>query len=672
MEPNREVLWNISTFGRWFIYLPMLLAMGSIGYGLYKRYKLWKIGQPLDRVSKPEQRALFTLESIFGHVQLLQNKLGGIFHALVFSGFLALFIGTCIVFFEADFGFRVLTGAFYVGFTIILNTFGLFCIVGILIALYRRFMLKLPYLEALKDDIYTPLWLLFILITGFIIQSARLGALNPEWAPYSYVGWMGAAILKGVGFQEHGLRMLHKVLWYIHMMAAFGFLAYFPYSKLFHILLGPANIFFKNNEHKGTLRTIENMEEAETFGVQHLHEFSWKDLLDIDACVRCGRCESQCPAHNTEKPLNPKNLIQTLKVHLDKVGPKLLDAIEKGIDLAEIEQEQIQGAVIDDEILWSCTTCRSCMYQCPVFVEHIQKIIDMRRYLVLMEARFPKEMNNVFKGLENNQNPWNLGSNKRMDWAKDLNLKLIGENPDVEYLYWVGCAGSFDDRNQKVAKSFVKIMDKAGINYGILGIEEGCCGDTARRSGNEYLAKILIDMNIEILNSHKVKKIITTCPHCFNSFNNEYPQFGAKYEVIHHTELISNLINSGKIKLNGKDKEAVLTTFHDSCYLGRYNEIYEKPRSALNAAGNVTLTEMEKNHDESFCCGAGGAKMWMEESGKRINRDRTEQAVRTGANQICTACPYCLTMLNDGIKDKELEETHKVRDIAEIVAEVME
>jgi Fe-S oxidoreductase len=451
-----------------------------------------------------------------------------------------------------------------------------------------------------------------------------------------------------------------------------------PYSKHLHLILAPFNIFFKSLGPKGALMPILNMEEAESFGVSNVEEFTWKQLLDLYTCAECGRCEINCPAHLSEKPLSPRHLIHDLKVHLLEKGSNLLRSKNGGDGKTETgeaaegyEGKSLIGDVVSEDKIWSCVTCGSCMEQCPVSNEHVDKIVDMRRYLVLMESKFPSEVQAVFRNMENNSNPWGIGWATRGDWAKDLGVKIMSEDSNVDILYWVGCAGSFDERNKKISTSLVNIFNKAGVNFGILGAEEKCCGDSARRIGNEYLFQMLAAETIEILKNYNVKRIVTQCPHCFNTLKNEYPQFGGEFEVLHYTEFITELIAEGKLKLNKPINKTI--SYHDSCYLGRYNTIYDAPRKILKSIPGVKLVEMLRNKAKSICCGAGGGRMWMEEHlGKRINEMRLQDALDVNPDLISTVCPYCLTMFEDAIKEKDVQESLKSKDIAELVEEAME
>jgi len=387
-------------------------------------------------------------------------------------------------------------------------------------------------------------------------------------------------------------------------------------------------------------------------------------VLDGYSCTECGRCTSVCPANTVGKSLSPREIIVNIRQRTKDKAPLLA----KGINEGEQFEKTLVHNYISDLELWQCTTCMACVQECPVMIEHIDSIVDFRRNLVLTESQFPSGLNNVFKSLETNFTPWAFSSAERADWAEGLDVKTMQNDPNCEYLFWVGCAGSFDDRYKKVSRALAKLMQKANIEFRILGIEEKCNGDTARRLGNEYIAQMLIMENVETLNKYNVKKIVTACPHCYHSLKNEYKQFDGNFDVIHHSELIKNLIEDGRITLkeNGKSK----ITYHDSCYLGRYNNIYNEPRKSLQHIKGIDLIEMNRNKDKGFCCGAGGGRMFLEdEEGGRVNEERTKEAIETGADTIVSACPFCMTMMTDGVKHFEKSDEVAVKDIAEIVLE---
>ena len=454
----------------------------------------------------------------------------------------------------------------------------------------------------------------------------------------------------------------YEIAYWIHMATILGFLVYIPGSKHLHLLAAAPNVFLKPLEReKAIAKTDIENEELETFGLGKVSELNWKNVLNLYACTECGRCEEQCPAAHTDKPLSPKKIVHDLKV----------DLLDQSDDILAGNFDQVkpivrENAPVTGDVLWSCTTCRACEDICPVNIEHLDFIIEARKHQVLMEASFPPEVQETFTNLENQSNPWGFGADSRADWCKGMDVPLMGDNPDADLLWFVGCAGSFDDRGKKISQAMARVLQRAGVNFAILGPEEACNGDMARRAGNEYLAQMLIQQNVEVLNGYKPKRILTGCPHCFNIIKNEYPQFGAAYPVVSHAELLFDLHKQGRLKPNGNSIGSL--TFHDSCYLSRWNGIVQPPRDLLRSMNNGQLTEMQRIREKGFCCGAGGGRMFMEETlGTRINMDRAEEVVRSGAATVAAACPFCATMLSDGLMDKE--SAIVVKDIAEIVDE---
>ncbi len=674
---TRQVYWNIE--GEHWLYLFFIVALIIFGYGVYKRVQLWKLGQPENRWKDIGAGIKDVIVYTFAHKRILKDPYPGLMHATIFFGFIFLAFATAIITLQADFSLQIFHGWLYLFIKVTANLFGLLALIGILIAAYRRYIQRPDRLDNKTDDAITLALLFTILLTGFVIQGARIAVIPDPWAGYAFVGQWMSIPLKAM-FNEAQLLSLHVFLWWFHLALAMTFIAYFPYSKLFHILLGPLNQFFRKRGPIGIPEPIDFEDESlETFGKSQLREFSWKTLFNTDACLRCGRCQDNCPAYLSGKHLTPKGIIQDMRVLMEETGEAL--KAEKKLSVGVAGQEAaaasesdesegwtgraLIGEVISEEDIWACTTCRSCEQQCPVFVEHVDKTIDMRRNLVLMETRFPGEAQLAFKNMENNGNPWGIGWSTRADFLTGLGVKTYEEDPEVEYLYWPGCSGAFDARNQKVSAALVKLLQAAGVRFAILGNEEKCCGDSARKLGNEYLFYSLATENIEVMKGYGVKKIITQCPHCYNFLKNEYPQLGGDFEVIHHTVFLLDLVKSGKLKLSRGDNKSV--TYHDSCYLGRYNEIYDQPRELLKAVG-LEIKEMKHTGEKSFCCGAGGGRMWLEENeGQRINEMRTDEAIAVKTDYVSTACPFCLTMIVDGIAAREAGEQLKALDIAEIL-----
>lgn len=669
MTASREIYWNIH--GHSLMYLLFIVALVIFGYGFYGKYKLWRIGLPEKRTDDIPTRIYNVLYHTFAHRRIFWEGYPGSMHGFIFYGFVIFVIGTAVVAIQADLGLQIFHGNFYLWLSLLMDLGGLAAIIGILMAYYRRYVLKPERLDNQRDDAYSLHLLLLIVVTGFIIEGLRIAATQDPWAAWSPVGMVVGSILGGLSPET--IKGIHKVFWWGHLLLAFGFIAYLPYAKLFHIITTPLNQFFSSLKPAGALQTINfEDEDLEHYGISELEHFTWKQLFDTDACTRCGRCQDNCPAYLTEKPLSPKQMTQDLKAYLASRGTAASGVSAGEGEAAEVaaaaEQQPLVGGLFSEDTIWSCTTCRSCQEQCPAMIEHIDKTIGMRRYLVLEESKFPSEVQTTFRNVENNGNPWGVGFADRAKWAEGLGVKILSEDGDVDILYWPGCAGAFDDRNKKVATAVVKVLQAAGVNFGILGTEEKCCGDSIRRIGNEYLFQMTAEENIETIKSYGIKKVVTQCPHCYNTLKNEYPEFGADFEVVHHTQFIQELIDTGKLYI--EKPEALDVTYHDSCYLGRYNNEYRAPRNVLQRIG-ASIREMERNLEKSFCCGAGGGRMWMEETlGTRINEERTKQAVATGASTVVTNCPFCLTMIEDGLKEYE-EKGIKAYDIAELVAKTL-
>ena len=693
---GREVFWNAQGFET-ILFILTAVAMAIFVYGIYQRWTLWKaMGKEEIRWDELPARIKALIINGFLQIKTWKDAYPGIMHGLIFFGFFVLIFGAA---FDAGefhiteplLGWSFNRGNFYLGFAFLMQAFGLCVLIGVLMAMLRRYVIK-PERLAYKgksdntaDDAIALLFILGIVVTGFLISALRIRVTYQEtpWESVRFVSW-GIATYALAGVETSTALTLHKVMWWTHTFIVLGFIAYIPYSRLLHIITTPANHFFASLKPTGYIEPIRDIENQESFGVSKLEEFTWKQIFDSDACTRCGRCQDGCPAYLTGKHLSPKKLVQDIKTHWLEIAPAAIKAkvaavpAAEGAEAAALVAEATEGtapgkALLGDVVsmheLWDCTNCMYCVENCSASIEHVQKIIDMRRYKVLTEADFAPELQLTYRNMENNSNPWGIGAHMRADWAKEMGIKTLAEDPNVEYLFYVGCAGSFDDRGKKISVAFAKILQAAGVSFGILGTEEGCCGDSAMRGGNEYLFQSQAQANIEIMNGYGVKKIIAICPHGYNCIKKDYPNFGGNYEVYHHTEIIADLIAKGKIKLT-KSQDGIFT-YHDSCFLGRYNKVYDQPRTILNAIPGMKLAEMDRNLSKSFCCGAGGARMWMEEEGERINNARTDQAIATNASTIAVGCPFCLTMLSDGIKDKQQSEKMVALDISEIVIKAM-
>jgi len=707
MKPTREIFWNIE-FAE-ILYIIGTIVVGILLYAMYRRYRLWRLGQPDNRFTPLGKRIkefvkVGVIDGIFHRKfigiapsldygcpsaaefmpavpskrggglpspkELIPRELNprelypGLAHLLVFAGCIVLVLGAFLDFLSHYF-FHFMYGGFYLGYSVVVDCFGVLALIGVVMLIGRRYIKKPERLDNKPEDLIALLLICVVIITGFIVEGFRIAATElqttPDWALWSPGGYILARAFSGLSTET--LLLQHRITWWIHMLIAFGAIAYVSiyWNRLWHIITSTLNVFFRSLEPKGALKTID-IETAETFGVGKVQDFTWKDLMDLDACTRCGRCQDVCPAYASEKPLSPKKIIQDIKAHLLEEAPSLLKGAE-----ANPGRDLISEAVGEEEI-WNCTTCRACMEVCPVYIEHVPKIIDMRRNLVLERTSIPETAEGALRSLEARGHPWRGTTATRTDWADGLDVKILSEDSDIDILFWVGCTEALEDRSMKVAQAIARILKLAGINFGILGPEETCCGDPARRMGNEYLFQMQAEANIELFKNYGVKKVVTGCPHCFNTLKHEYPQFGAEIEVIHHSELIASLLEEDKLRVI-KGVGGVVA-YHDACYLARYNGIFSPPRQVLKSLSDATLVEFERNRERSFCCGAGGGHMWLEEhGGSRINEMRTEQAIDAKAEIIATACPYCLQMFEDGIKSKAVEEQIKTMDIAELIAE---
>jgi Fe-S oxidoreductase/nitrate reductase gamma subunit len=657
MEFTREIYWNVGHGALTLVpmYLLVVAALTVLVRGFLKRVEVYKQGQPLNRTDNLAARVGELVKNVLLQKKVVRVAWPGLFHGLFFWGFFLLFIGTTLIVIQADFtdllfDYVFLKGTFYKLFSITLDGAGLVALLMLGTLFFRRYLLRPEGLETKRDDALMHGLLFVILVTGFIIEGARMAVTErgSDLAVWSPVGLLVANMLAGIG--EDGLRLMHRFTWWFHLLLVMGFIVLIPSTKFRHIFTTSANYLFSDRGPKGKLVSLDlENEDAEKFGVSELGDMSWKDIFDADACTLCMRCQDRCPAWNTDKPLSPMKVV-------NQIGDCAFN--NPGADLI---------STIGRDVLWSCTTCRACQEICPAAIEHVGKIIDMRRSLVLMEGEFPgEEVMTAMEQTEVNGNPLGMGYASRGDWTDGLDVEHLSENSDVDILYFVGCYASFDKRNINVARSFIKLCRAAGIRVGILGKEEKCCGEPMRKMGNEYLYQTLAMENIELINGSGVKKVVTTCPHCFNTLEKDYRDLGLDVQVESYTVFLDELIASGTLKIDGKPLSC---TYHDSCYLGRHNDIYDAPRELVRRAGG-SLVEMQLNRDESFCCSAGGGRILAEEKiGERMNIRRVMMAADTGTDVLVSNCPFCLTMFEDGTKGADIEDSLKPLDIAEVLAE---
>jgi Fe-S oxidoreductase/nitrate reductase gamma subunit len=688
--PAREIFFNVDLATILIVYTAMVFPFGYLALGIARRARMWLAGKQVNRFDQIGRRVMDLLRmSVFhGRIVRQRNLYAGVMHALIFGGFMLLFAGTLIVMVEMDivqpiFGLSFLHGNFYLVFKLVLNTAGLALIAGILMAFYRRLVIRPATQDTTADDLILLTFLLVLAVQGFAVQALRLALTQDPWGPYSYVSWPMAVALRSLPLDI--TVVLHKLTWWSHFVTAFVFFCYVGYSKMVHAVTGAANVMFRRLKPRGELEPIADMDTTERFGAAQLEDYNWQQLMSLDACLHCGRCLEFCPAFNTGKPLRPRDVILELAgLQADKGGvfsgvPGEAENSGRFRWGQGADREMIGGVVSHDEI-WDCTTCGACMEQCPVSIEHVPFIVDMRRNLVMEHNSFPPELKPVLASLERLGNPFQGVPPTRGDWVKKMEhpvqqmaeVKKAGKT--VDYLFFVGCLGSFAARNQKVTMAVARILHAAGLSYAILGKEESCHGDPARRMGHEFLAQTMALKTIDRFNFYGVKKVITTCAHCFNAIRNEFPQLGGNYEVVHHSELIADLIASGKITL---DKASALyqgnVTYHDPCYLGRYNDVFDAPRESLKGLKGIKVVEMPRNRKQSFCCGGGGGRALMKETrGTRINVARATEAAETGAGVVAASCPFCISMLEDAAGSMQQGGTQlRVLDIAELVASSM-
>ena len=694
MLPQRHAFWEMypDTFGwsRMFVYLVAAFVMAIFAYGVVRRIQTLRTGKPTtdNRFDRPWERIKGVLLYWLGQAKVLKETYPGLMHVLIFFGFIVLFIGTATTVFDEDFNVwllgreKFITGGFYEIFSFFLDAFGVLALLGILIALYRRYVQKPSRLDLKGEDAFALSLIGLILVTGFIVEALRIAITSPDFEVWSTAGYGLAALFGKLGIAGDAAKTPHQVFWFVHFALAMVFVGSLPfYNRLWHIFGSAMNIYTRNLDAKGNVPNIPNMmarmengEEVE-MGYKRLDQFTWKELLDLDACTRCGRCQDQCPANATDKPLSPKKVIQDLKTLWDSKVAAVRDAnvdddkkaVDAGGLLLKAEDEE-KGAIATD-VLWACTNCMACMNACPVMIEHIPLINNMRRELAMEFEAMDKECKTLFKNMDTNANPWGMNPADRNGWIIDgLEVPTIFEKPDAEYLLWVSCLGGFDPRSQRILQSFVKILNAAKVSFATMGEMELCCGDSLRRLGNEASFQAIVQMNLDNLKESgaKMTKVLTICPHCYNTLKHEYPTFGAQWEVTHHSVFIDQLMREGKIKL--QPGESIKATLHDSCFLGRYNSIYDEPRQVAQACG-ATLVEAEKSRDTGFCCGGGGGRLWLEEHGQRINATRVKQLVDTGADAILSACPYCMMKFDEGTKLGGFDEKVKLYDIAELAAQ---
>ena len=693
--------------------LLLALGLGVFAWTMRRRLLLMRAAKaPESRSDNIGARVGDVLKYMFGQARMFRYRQAGMAHAYIFGGFCVLALRTLTLIArgytggpDSTFGFWIFDdhaplGAIYLFLKDIVSVL---VIVGVMYFLWQRLVVRPHRMTLSKEGVFILGMILALMLADLTYEATGLlraeAGFSFHWStPTASIWALGLSILPGGGHAN-----LYVIGFWSHTVIVLAFLNVLPLGKHFHVLTVLFNVFYRDRRGIGRLNTLDDiegrLEREETLGVRTVAQFSWKSVLDFYTCTECGRCSDQCPAYNTGKLLSPKHLTIDLRDHMYARQDALIAAGVQAKpqngdgDAESTADSDASGAYapltpdpIDPEVLWACTTCGACEQECPVFITYVDKIVDMRRNLVMEQGEFPGQLQNAFRGLETVGNPYSFANEQRAEWAEGLDVPLRSDKPDAEFLYWVGCAPSFDDRSRKIARAFAQLMLTAGVDFAILGPEETCNGDPARRAGNEYLFQMLAQQNVETLKGYNVRKIVTTCPHCFNTLKNEYPDFGGRYEVIHHTDLLAELVRTGKLKPKGRVDSTIV--YHDSCYIGRYNDIYDPPREILRAIPGLRVVEAAESRDRGMCCGAGGAQMWKEEEPVRrpdsregdgkVNHARTAQLLRVlpdtksgGGASVATACPFCKTMLSDGLTDKGHEEV-ALKDVAEYLWESMQ
>ena len=660
------------------VYIATALVLLCSNYLLYYRVvRLVRQGNSVARFDHLWQRTSGAISIVLGQRKVLQRvpkkDWAGIGHALIFWGFLSFSLSYLIFIFVGSiwhaFPETLLTATGVRVYSAYLDILAVVLLVMLAWALVRRWVVQPRRLSfdltrnldsVIVVAMIAALMVSTLLTHGFFVAS---GGAGPE--AQVLVGGALGRWFNDVGVSQGAANGLQGVFWWVHLGIILGFAIYIPFSKHMHMIAAPLNAFFRSLEPRGALASMD-LENAERFGAGRVQDFTWKQLLDGFACAVCGRCTDVCPANLTGKMLSPMHIVENLKDHMVAIG-------HQGARNPEhIEPTPLIGQAIPEQAIWDCVSCGACMEECPVVVEHIPTIMDMRRFLVLEESKIPETGMNALLSMEQRGHPWRGTQFSRTDWAEGLDVPTIAENPGAEVLFWVGCTGALEQRSQGIARSMVKVLKSSGVDFAILGEEESCTGDPARRMGNEYLFQILAQQAIETLNRHKVTKIVTICPHCFNTMRNEYPKFGGDYQVLHYSQYVDELIKDGRVK----PIKMVNTTmaYHDSCFLGRHNGVYDEPRNIAKAIPGLTLVEMEPRcRERGFCCGAGGGHMWIEESqGTRINHARTDHFLETDADTVGVSCPFCMQMMTEGIQAKGMDQTKQAKDVLELLAESLE
>ncbi len=672
--PFRDTFWSVPHWAQAMLYALGMISVLIMLYGFYRRSQIWKQGQPEPELDRPTDRLNRLLTHGLGQAKVLWQRYPGLMHTAMFWAFLLLFVGTALATIDYDitlpvFGFKILRGWFYLAYELVLDLAGFAFVAGLGMAVYRRYIVGSVRLNGDWGFGFVLTTFLLINLTGFLVEGIRIAVAQPTWAAWSPIGLATGALFQAFGASASSLHGIYMSTWLVHVALVMAFIASIPYTPLMHLFTAPLNIYLAPLEPTRALTPIRDIEEAETLGVNRLPEFGRRRLTSFDACTECGRCQVVCPPFEAGMPLNPKRVILDLRDEM---------LTQSGFPYSGVAghppsngEQSLTGKVIADDALWACTTCRACVHECPVLIEHVDTIVDMRRYLSLSEGRLPSTVGTSLRNLMNSGNPWGQPAEDRAKWAEGLAVPIMADVGETDVLYWVGCAGSYDTRNQQISKAMVRLLKQAGVSFAILGAEESCNGDPARRLGEEYLFQMMCEQNIKTLQQYRFNRIVTACPHCFNTLGHEYAQFGGQFQVTHHSTFLAELVAQGRLEPTQEIRRTV--TYHDSCYLGRYNDILEAPRQVIAALPGVTLQEMARSRRRGLCCGGGGGGMWVEVPGDRkINQIRLEEALSQQPDAVASACPFCMFMFDLGSKVMGVSDELQLRDIAELLWEAVD
>lgn len=660
MEATRLIYWNTNGKSLMYVFSGLMLMIFCIG--MRKRIGLWRVGQPIV-YKNLGLRLKKLLKDLLIHDQgIFKGSFRRVMHWGIFFGFIILFIGTLEIAIQEDFHIPLFYGKVYLWSALLMDLFGLLCLIGIVMAVYKRYIVKPDHAHYTFDDALLLAFIFIVLLTGFILEGLRIYITSDPWSNWSPVGLLLSLLIRKLGLSISSARLAHAGLWYFHMVLALGFIAYLPYSKLFHMIATSLTLILRSYSPIGTLNSSNQAaNETEPIGVESIEDFSWKQLMELDACISCLRCQKGCPATTFGAQFSPREMIQALKRQVR--GTSLFLNTQRD---REIFSRTIVDQIISKETLWSCATCGLCEDKCPASLEHIKRIVDMRRSLVKTESGYPEKVWRVFEHLESVGNPWGTSPREHDHWTPEFVVPRISTEKQVEVLYWLGCFGSHGSRTMKVSEAMFKIMTMAGVDFAILGGEESCCGDSVRRLGHEALFQQLAKKTIKTLNQYKFQTIVTHCPHCLNTIKNEFPELGGRFEVLHHSEFLLGLLESGKIM--PKESRNRKITFHDPCYLGRYNQQYSAPREVLSNIPDLDFVEMKNNQARAFCCGAGGGRIWMDDNNADpITSRLVEKALKTKADILVSACSMCLTRLTETVNASGVEL--ECKDLAEMISE---